>query len=52
MKKKISKQEQAEADSILKDMVTSLDELPTEVLEQLLENLEAIEEENKKKKKA
>ena len=36
-----------EGENVLKDMVSSLNELPTEVLEQLLKNLEAIEAYNK-----
>lgn len=46
MKKEKKKQEQ-EADDVLKDMVQNLNELPTEVLQQLLDNLEAIEKYNK-----
>lgn len=37
-------QESAEGEDVLRDMVKTLDELPTEVLEQLLKNLEEIEE--------
>ena len=45
-KKKVS-QEQAAADDTLKEMVSALNELPTDVLDQLLKNLEAIEAYNK-----
>ena len=41
------KKEKAQADETLKEMVSSLNELPTEVLEQLLKNLDEIEEYNK-----
>lgn len=37
-------QESTGGEDILRDMVKTLDELPTEVLEQLLKNLEEIEE--------
>ena len=36
-----------ESNDVLKDMVQSLNELPTDVLQQLLDNLEAIEKYNK-----
>ena len=36
-----------ESSDVLKDMVHSLNELPTDVLQQLLDNLEAIEKYNK-----
>ena len=36
-----------ESNDVLKDMVHALDELPTDVLQQLLDNLEAIEKYNK-----
>lgn len=36
------------ADNTLREMVQALDELPTDVLRQLLKNLEDIEEYNKK----
>lgn len=36
-----------ESNDVLKDMVHSLNELPTDVLQQLLDNLEAIEKYNK-----
>ena len=40
-------EEELESQNILKDMVQNLDELPTDVLKQLYENLEKIEEYNK-----
>lgn len=46
-KKTTKKVEQENADKELKEMVGALNELPTEVLEQLLKNLDAIEEYNK-----
>ena len=36
-----------ESNDVLKDMVRSLNELPTDVLQQLLDNLDAIEKYNK-----
>lgn len=45
--KKKRKTETAEANDTLKEMVSSLNELPTEVLTQLLKNLEDIEAYNK-----
>ena len=42
-KDKDQQKEQEQANDVLKDMVSSLNELPTEVLEQLLKNLEEIE---------
>ena len=44
----VDEKEVAEASEELRDMVSSLNELPTEVLDQLLKNLEAIEEYNRK----
>lgn len=41
------KQEKIETPDELKDMVKALDELPTDVLKQLLQNLEDIEKYNK-----
>ena len=48
-KKSITKKESipAGADDTLKEMVSALNELPTDVLEQLLHNLEEIEKYNK-----
>ncbi|MBQ7243045.1 MAG: hypothetical protein IJS52_02455 [Bacilli bacterium] len=50
-KKKLNKTpeetEIEESNDVLKDMVRSLNELPTDVLQQLLDNLEAIEKYNK-----
>ena len=48
-KKKAKKKESipAGADDTLKEMVSALNELPTDVLEQLLHNLEEIEKYNK-----
>ena len=45
--KKADEKEIAQADDTLRDMVSSLNELPTDVLDQLLKNLEAIEAHNK-----
>lgn len=47
MPKGKKKQEEVEADDVLKDMVQSLNELPTDVLQQLLDNLNEIEKYNK-----
>jgi len=38
--------EEVESEEVLKDMVQSLNELPTDVLKQLLENLNNIDEFN------
>ena len=48
-KKRAKKKESipAGADDTLKEMVSALNELPTDVLEQLLHNLEEIEKYNK-----
>jgi hypothetical protein len=48
-KKRTKKKESipAGADDTLKEMVSALNELPTDVLEQLLHNLEEIEKYNK-----
>ena len=46
-KKTKQEAERIEATEELKDMVSSLNELPTDVLEQLLKNLEDIEAYNK-----
>ena len=48
VKKTTKKVEHEEADKELKEMVEALNELPTDVLQQLLDNLNAIEEYNKK----
>lgn len=47
MAKKKRKTETAAANDTLKEMVSSLNELPTDVLAQLLKNLEDIEAYNK-----
>ncbi len=39
--------EEAESMSVLKDMISTLNELPTDVLRQLAENLDEVEEYNK-----
>ena len=41
------KSEAEQGDDVLKEMVANLNELPTEVLEQLLKNLDEIEKYNK-----
>ena len=46
-KPKVDPKEAQEADDTLRSMVSSLNELPTDVLDQLLKNLEAIEEYNR-----
>ena len=46
--KAVDEKEVAQASDELRDKVSSLNELPTEVLDQLLKNLEAIEEYNRK----
>ena len=45
--KKRKTKEQIAADNTLKDMVGALNELPTDVLQQLLDNLNEIEKYNK-----
>ncbi len=47
-KKATKKVEHGNTDKELKEMVEALNELPTDVLQQLLDNLNAIEEYNKK----